>query len=65
MNPLAQVLAPTPPPFALLSRGDGVDVLLGAVSEVDSIDDLPLRETGTVLALVPYRQITERGYVGG
>ncbi len=65
MNPLDKVLTPMPPPFALLHRGDGVDVLLGEMSEVDTLADLPLRESGEghdVLALVPYRQITERGY---
>ena len=65
MTPLDRVLAPSPPPFALLHRGDGVDVLLGDVSEVDTLADLPLREHGTghdVLAVVPYRQIAERGF---
>jgi phenazine biosynthesis protein phzE len=36
------------------------------MSTVDSLENLPLRQHGTghdVLALVPYRQITERGYV--
>ncbi|MFL6122726.1 anthranilate synthase family protein [Actinophytocola sp.] len=35
------------------------------MSEVDALFDLPLREFGAgndVLALIPYRQITERGY---
>jgi phenazine biosynthesis protein phzE len=62
---LDKVLVAAPPPFALLHRGDGVDVLLGPVSEVDTLADLPLREDGEghdVLALVPYRQITERGF---
>jgi phenazine biosynthesis protein phzE len=65
MSLLDKVLVPSPPPFALLHRGNGIDVLLGTVSEVDTLVDLPLRDHGTghdLLALVPYRQITERGY---
>jgi 2-amino-4-deoxychorismate synthase len=65
MNTLDKVLVTSPPPFALLHRGDGVDVLLGEVTEVDTLADLPLRDKGTghdVLALVPYRQIAERGF---
>jgi phenazine biosynthesis protein phzE len=65
MTPLDRVLADEPPPFALLHRGAGIDVLLGPVSEVDTLADLPLRQSGTghdVLALVPYRQLAERGY---
>jgi phenazine biosynthesis protein phzE len=65
MSLLDRILVPEPPPFALLQRGAGVDVLLGTVSEVDTLAQLPLREKGTghdLLALVPYRQITERGY---
>ncbi len=65
MSALDKVLVTSPPPFALLHRGDGVDVLLGEMSEVDALADLPLRATGTghdVLALVPYRQIAERGF---
>lgn len=65
MSLLDRILVPAPPPFALLHRGEGIDVLLGSVSEVDRLADLPLRASGTghdVLALVPYRQIAERGY---
>lgn len=65
MSLLDRVLVPMPPPFALLNRGDGVEVLLGTISEVPTLADLPLRESTPghdVLALVPYRQITERGY---
>ncbi|GGS56230.1 anthranilate synthase family protein [Actinokineospora fastidiosa] len=62
---LARVLAPDPPPFALLHRGgDRVDVLVGAVSEVASLREVELADhTGhQVLLLVPYRQLAERGY---
>jgi phenazine biosynthesis protein phzE len=65
MSLLEKILAPTPPPFALIKRGNTVEVLLGEVSEVDVLANLPLREAGVghdVLAVVPYRQITERGY---
>lgn len=65
MSLLDRVLVPVPPPFALLNRGDGVEVLLGEVFQVDTLANLPLRDSGAghdVLALVPYRQITERGY---
>ncbi|ELS53355.1 phenazine-specific anthranilate synthase component I [Streptomyces viridochromogenes] len=72
---LALVLAPEPGPFALLHRPDTtgpdrLDVLLGAVGEVGALADIPLDDTAPagdgphqeVLALVPYRQIAERGY---
>lgn len=65
MNALDKVLVADPPPFALLHREHGVDVLLGEVSEVEYLADLPLRPAGTghdLLAVVPYRQIAERGY---
>jgi phenazine biosynthesis protein phzE len=65
MTLLDRVLADEPPPFALLHRGAGIDVLVGPVSEVDTLANLPLRQGvgHDVLALVPYRQITERGFV--
>ncbi|MER6424940.1 anthranilate synthase family protein [Streptomyces sp. NPDC001137] len=76
-GPLDQILGPTPPPFALLYRpeatGTGVlDVLVGEVSEHAALADIPLpgaaEATGAprhdVLALVPYRQISERGFTG-
>jgi phenazine biosynthesis protein phzE len=65
MTLLDRVLADEPPPFALLHRGAGIDVLVGPVSEVDTLANLPLRHGAghDVLALVPYRQITERGFV--
>ncbi|MFJ8581128.1 anthranilate synthase family protein [Micromonospora sp. NPDC093277] len=63
------------PPFALLHRPelgspDHVDLLTGPVSPVRSLADLPVR-TGApaggssahdLLALVPYRQVGERGF---
>ncbi|MGW1075409.1 anthranilate synthase family protein [Streptomyces sp. NPDC002537] len=72
-RPLDRVLGPEPPAFALLYRPeagtDGVEILLGDVRSVDRLADLPLppaAEDGgprhEVLALVPYRQISERGF---
>ncbi|MBQ0827204.1 anthranilate synthase family protein [Streptomyces tagetis] len=71
------ILGPTPPPFALLYRpeatGAGVlDVVVGEVSHPAVLDAVPLPGPGPVpgaprhdvLALVPYRQIAERGFDG-
>ncbi|MET7524228.1 anthranilate synthase family protein [Streptomyces sp900116325] len=55
------------PPFALLRRRtpgrdhDTVEVLIGRVREVDRLADLPVGPRPS-LALVPFRQITERGF---
>ncbi|MCX2953925.1 chorismate-binding protein [Lentzea sp. NEAU-D7] len=63
------VAAADPPPFALLHRRgtdpDSLDVIVGKVSSVDTLADVPLTATGPgheVLVLMPYRQIAERGY---
>lgn len=58
---------PAPPPFALLARAGrpGVELLLGDVVDVDRLADIPLPERdgdGATLALVPYRQLAERGF---
>lgn len=64
---LSRLLEDSCPPFALLRRRtpgrdhDTVEVLLGAVHEAERLADLPLRELPT-LALVPFRQIRERGF---
>lgn len=50
-------------PCALLSRENGVDVLIGDVVTVDSLGEIPLEDGTDVLALVPFRQIQERGFV--
>ncbi|MFF0743359.1 anthranilate synthase family protein [Streptomyces sp. NPDC004111] len=57
------------PPFALLRRRtpgrahDTVEVLIGAVREVERLADLPDGADGRpALALVPFRQIRERGF---
>ncbi|WP_326630989.1 MULTISPECIES: anthranilate synthase family protein [unclassified Streptomyces] len=55
------------PPFALLRRRtpgrdhDTVEVLIGRVREVDQLADLPVGPQPS-LALVPFRQIAERGF---
>ncbi|MFJ4962194.1 Anthranilate synthase component 1 [Streptomyces sp. ADI96-02] len=55
------------PPFALLRRRtpgrehDHVEVLIGPVREVERLADLPVGEL-PALALVPFRQIAERGF---
>nr|WP_225954915.1 anthranilate synthase family protein [Kibdelosporangium phytohabitans] len=69
---LDRVLAPDPPAFALLHRpeatgGSVLEVIVGDVSAVDSTTDVvvPWRSSAAghdVLLIVPYRQITERGY---
>ncbi|BCY06845.1 chorismate-binding protein [Actinoplanes sp. L3-i22] len=51
-------------PFALLHR-DGaeyVEVLTGDVITVDTLANIPLEPGQPVLAVVPYRQIAERGF---
>jgi 2-amino-4-deoxychorismate synthase len=70
---LRRVLGEHPPPaFALLYRPETtgpelVDILAGETSTVDSVADLPLPEPRgearhDLLAVVPYRQIAERGF---
>ncbi|MET7773884.1 anthranilate synthase family protein [Nocardia sp. NPDC005366] len=71
---LQTILADDPPAFALLRRArphgsDQIDVLLGEFAEARSLVEIDAMCTpcGTgarhdVLALVPYRQISERGY---
>ncbi|MFG2876781.1 anthranilate synthase family protein [Streptomyces sp. NPDC048337] len=64
---ISRLLDDSCPPFALLRRRtpgrdhDTVEVLLGAVHEAERLADLPVRELPT-LALVPFRQIRERGF---
>ncbi|MFE6776147.1 anthranilate synthase family protein [Streptomyces sp. NPDC057702] len=72
-----RLLAADCPPYALLRRrapghdADTVEVLIGPVSEVTHLADIPLPEPGAAhdgrpvsdaLALVPFRQIRERGF---
>ncbi|MCM3695860.1 chorismate-binding protein [Microbacterium oleivorans] len=60
-------LAASGTPFALLARdGETVEVLTGDVVDVELLADIPLTDaTGSpheVLALVPFRQVVERGF---
>ncbi|TKJ34885.1 hypothetical protein A6V29_14740 [Blastococcus sp. CCUG 61487] len=56
-------------PFGLIRHENSstIDVLLGSVTTLDALSDVPSRTRGApgpdVLLLVPYRQITERGFV--
>ncbi|MER8182601.1 anthranilate synthase family protein [Kitasatospora sp. NPDC094015] len=72
---LARLTAPGAPAFALLHRRtprlapDTVEVLLGTVGRYQELADLPVRAgipadgpRHDLLALVPYRQIRERGF---
>ncbi|MFG2503221.1 chorismate-binding protein [Streptomyces sp. NPDC048441] len=72
---LDRVLAPRPPAFALLHRPEAtgaghLDVLLGTVSLPPALADIPLPDAAPTgrgahhetLVLIPYRQITERGF---
>ncbi|MFJ9429851.1 anthranilate synthase family protein [Streptomyces sp. NPDC101490] len=64
---LSRLLDDSCPPFALLRRRtpgrdhDTVEVLLGPVHEAELLADLPVSSRPT-LALVPFRQIRERGF---
>ncbi|BBH67202.1 phenazine-specific anthranilate synthase component I [Actinoplanes sp. OR16] len=51
-------------PFALLHRdgADHVEVLTGDVVTVEKLADIPLRPGQPVLAVIPYRQVAERGF---
>ncbi|MET9092536.1 anthranilate synthase family protein [Streptomyces cyaneofuscatus] len=62
-----RLLADDAPPFALLRRRtpgrdhDHVEVLIGRVREAERLADLPVGAS-PALALVPFRQIAERGF---
>ncbi|MFC0002999.1 chorismate-binding protein [Micromonospora siamensis] len=67
-DPLAAVAdGRDPGPFALVRRADTdrLDLFTGSVVTVDRLADIPLPSGGPgprTLALVPYRQIAERGF---
>jgi phenazine biosynthesis protein phzE len=60
-------LAESGRPFALIARDDAtVEVLAGDVVDVELLGDIPLEDASgaprEVLALVPFRQVRERGF---
>ena len=61
---LSSLLAATEaPPFAVIHREheSTLDVLVGDIVDVDRLADIPLGDA-EVLALVPFRQVRERGF---
>ncbi|PSK73361.1 phenazine-specific anthranilate synthase component I [Streptomyces sp. CS149] len=64
---IGRLLSEDAPPFALLRRRtpgrdhDHVELLIGGVREADRLADLPVGAS-PALALVPFRQIAERGF---
>jgi phenazine biosynthesis protein phzE len=63
---LARILGAEPPPFAVLHRPHATgpataELLTGDVVTVDRLAGLPV-EAGPLLAVVPFRQIRERGF---
>jgi phenazine biosynthesis protein phzE len=65
---LAELSADPTASFVLIARdgADSVELLTGDVVDVDLLADIPLTIDGTpreVFALVPYRQVRERGFV--
>ncbi|NJP68458.1 anthranilate synthase family protein [Streptomyces spiramenti] len=67
---LRRLTSPDAPPFALLRRrtpgrdADTVEVMTGPVRDLERLADIPDRpgERLGALALVPFRQLTERGF---
>jgi phenazine biosynthesis protein phzE len=65
--PLLEALRTQDRPFALLARDAGtVEVLTGEIVDVDLLAEIPLQDAAgssrEVLALVPFRQVRERGF---
>lgn len=68
LSRLAELTADPSASFVLIARdgADSVELLTGDVTDVDLLADIPLTLDGTpreVFALVPYRQVRERGFV--
>jgi phenazine biosynthesis protein phzE len=71
---LDRILGPAPPAFAVLCRAESgapnsAELLTGEVRTVDRLADLPLpaaepsgRPRHELLAVIPYRQLAERGF---
>ncbi len=66
--PIPSTPIPSTGPFALIRREgrERVEILTGTAGTVEKLADLPLSATGPAgpqtLALVPYRQVRERGF---
>ena len=62
---LAQLAADPDAAFVLIARegGDSVEVLTGDVRDVENLADIPLETGREVFAMVPYRQVRERGFI--
>ncbi|MBS0025197.1 anthranilate synthase family protein [Microbacterium paraoxydans] len=68
LSRLAELSADPAASFVLIARdgADTVELLTGEVVDVDRLADIPLTVDGVareVFALVPYRQVRERGFV--
>jgi phenazine biosynthesis protein phzE len=68
LSRLAELTADPSASFVLIARdgADSVELLTGEVVDVDLLADIPLTIDGSpreVFALVPYRQVRERGFV--
>ena len=62
---LAELAADHEASFVLIARDGGVDLLTGELLDVDRLADIPLGdgpEAREVFAMVPYRQVRERGF---
>ncbi|WP_407358333.1 chorismate-binding protein [Microbacterium sp. LTA6] len=68
LSRLAELTADPAASFVLIARdgADTVELLTGEVLDVDLLADIPLTIDGTpreIFAMVPYRQVRERGFV--
>lgn len=68
LSRLAELSADPEASFVLIARdgADAVELLTGEVVDVDLLADIPLTIDGTareIFAMVPYRQVRERGFV--
>jgi phenazine biosynthesis protein phzE len=68
LSRLAELSADPAASFVLIARdgADTVELLVGEVVDVDLLGDIPLEIDGApreIFALVPYRQVRERGFV--
>ncbi|NNG39407.1 phenazine-specific anthranilate synthase component I [Flexivirga sp. ID2601S] len=64
MSLLQQILKSPPPAFAIIARGEDkkVSVHVGDVAYPRTIDELPDGDMGPTIAVVPFRQVSERGF---